>query len=79
MHYTIGQSIVVSESVPTGPGPKSITALPMKRKLNSPFATNQGDYIGLQFPDTAAADKCIAEALGETLPDYSAFYNRSKT
>ena len=100
MHYAIGQLVVVNESAPDGPGPKSITALPRKRKVNSPFvvgvvytlahirkvqdgleysfATNQGEYIGLQFPDSASADQCIAEALGETLPDYNAFYNSSR-
>ena len=41
------------------------------------FTVNTGEQLNLSFNTTVEADKCIANALGEQLPEYENFWTKS--
>ena len=72
MHYIVGTEFVKSG--------KELTLYHISRKgdkINYTFTESTGNKFDLLFDSTQQADKYIAGARNEQLPDYGKFYDAS--
>ena len=73
MHYIVGTQFVKSG--------KQLTVYNIavrEEKLVYTFKESTGDRFDMTFEDTAQADRYIATARKEALPDYEAYYSSNK-